>query len=29
MARGHFVLRRLERRHGLEAVKSAYEALSK
>jgi hypothetical protein len=29
MARGHFVLRRLERRHGLEAVKSAYEALPK
>ena len=27
MARGHFVLRRLERRHGLEAVRSAYEAL--
>jgi hypothetical protein len=27
MARGHFIIRRLERRHGLPAVRSAYEAL--
>jgi hypothetical protein len=28
MARGHFVVRRLERRHGVEAVRQAYEALA-
>lgn len=28
MARGHFVVRRLERRHGTEEVRKAYEALS-
>jgi FAD/FMN-containing dehydrogenase len=28
MARGHFIVRRLEARHGLEAVRSAYESLA-
>lgn len=28
MARGHFIVRRLERRHGAEAVRAAYRALS-
>lgn len=28
VARGHFILRRLERRHGMEAVRRAYERLS-
>jgi hypothetical protein len=28
MARGHFVVRRLERRHGVDAVRHAYDALA-
>jgi hypothetical protein len=28
MARGHFVVRRLERRHGAETVRRAYESLA-